>query len=310
MGKIAVLFPGQGAQYVGMGQDIYQELEESKEVFNSANKSLNYQLSDICFNGPEEDLKKTEITQPAILTTCMALYETLKQRGVSPQATAGLSLGEYCALVASGVLSFEDAVALVAKRGKFMQEAVPLGVGTMAAIIGLDADEIKQICQQVEGIVEIANYNCPGQIVIGGEVAAVEKAMELCSAKGARKVVKLAVSAPFHTSMLQKAKEQLAEELNRIDIAKANIPVASSVTGDYISEDTDIKDLLALQVCSSVKWEKAMRTLLNEGFDTFIEVGPGKTLRGFMRRIDKKAKVINVYDNETLNKAIDILEAN
>ncbi|QOR34628.1 ACP S-malonyltransferase [Clostridium sp. 'deep sea'] len=310
MGKIAVLFPGQGSQYVGMGQDIYQNLQQSKQIFDLADKSLNYKLSDLCFNGPEEDLKKTEITQPAMLTVCMALYEALKEKEITVKATAGLSLGEYCSLVAAGIISFEEAVVLVQKRGKYMQEAVPFGVGTMAAIIGLDADAINNICQQVEGVVEVANYNCPGQIVIGGEIESVEKACKLCLEKGAKKAVRLAVSAPFHTSMLQPAKELLAEELTKVNINKATMPVVSSVTGDFISNKTVIRDLLALQVCSSVQWEKAMRTLLNEGFDTFIEVGPGKTLRSFMRRIDKKAKVINVYNIETLNKAIETLEAN
>ncbi len=309
MGKVAVIFPGQGAQYVGMGQEIFQNLEESKKVFLNADQALKYPLSEICFNGPEEELKKTEITQPALLTVCTALWEALSQRGIKPDATAGLSLGEYSSLVASGVLDFEEAVKLVEKRGKFMQEAVPLGKGTMAAIIGLSEEQVKQICQQVDGIAEPANFNCPGQIVIGGEVEAIEEACQLATEMGAKKAVVLAVSAPFHTSMLQPAKIQLAQELQNEIVKEAEIPIVSSVTGEYITNIAEIPDLLADQVCKTVEWEKSMRTLLNDGFDTFIEIGPGKTLKGFMRRIDRSAKVLNVYDLETLNTAVETLEA-
>ncbi len=311
MAKIALLFPGQGAQYVGMGQDFYNEYIVSRAVFEAANQSLGYDLASICFNGPEEELKRTEITQPAILTVGVAIWQAFMHAGIQVGATAGLSLGEYSSLVASGMLDFEQAVRLVQQRGRYMQEAVPEGVGTMAAIIGLSVEQVDEVCQQAGefGVVEPANYNCPGQIVIGGEVEAVEKACNIALEMGARKAVVLEVSAPFHTSLLAPAAEQLATALANISFNEAIFPVVSSVTGDYITSSNQIADLLAQQVCHSVQWEETIHKLINEGYDTFVAIGPGKSLAGFMKRIDRKKKIYTITDVTSLEQTIEQLEA-
>ncbi|MCT4508181.1 MAG: ACP S-malonyltransferase [Tepidibacter sp.] len=316
MGKIAFVFPGQGSQYVGMGKDIYENYKVSKQIFDKADEVLHMNLKSIMFEGPDEELTKTENTQPAILTLSTALLEILKDElDVKFDACAGLSLGEYSALVAADALSFEEAVKLVKKRGKYMQEAVPQGVGTMAAILGLDRDILMDVLDELssEGIVEAANFNSPGQIVISGEIKAVEKAVSLCKERGAKKAVILNVSAPFHSSMLNKAGENLKKELENIQLNSLKLPVLTNVTGDYVENDK-IKDTLVRQVSSSVLWEDSIEKLIKDGFDTFVEVGPGKTLKGFINKISKKSKVkVNIHNVEnkaTLEKFIqDMKEA-
>ncbi len=303
MNKIAFVFPGQGAQYVGMGKDLYESNERARQIFDKANEVLHMDLKSILFEGPEEELTKTENTQPAILTLSIALLEALKEKiDIKCDACAGLSLGEYSALVTSGVLDFEDAVKLVKKRGKYMQEAVPQGVGTMAAILGLDREILADVLKDAssEGIVEAANFNSPGQIVLSGEVKAVEKAVALCKERGAKKAVLLKVSAPFHSSMLLKAGENLEKELENVTFKSLQVPVVTNVTGDYVKNE-DIKDFLVKQVSSSVLWEDSIERMIQDGFDTFIEIGPGKTLKAFIKKIASKVKAdVNIYNIENI----------
>lgn len=310
MSKIAFIFPGQGAQYIGMGKELFENIEVCKNIFNIADKELNFELSKLCFEGTEAELNITENTQPAILTTSIATLMALREHGIKCDVTAGLSLGEYSALVCSGAMDFKDAVKLVKKRGRFMQEAVPVGIGTMAAILGLDDSCVEEACSEARGsgIVEIANYNCPGQIVIAGEIAAVELAVEIAKEKGAKRAMLLSVSAPFHTSMLKPAAEKLEMELQNINLKDITTPVMTNVNGDYIKSKVDIKSNLKLQVMSSVLWETIVRNMIKDGVDTFVEIGPGKVLSGFVKKIDRKLTVINIEDLKSLNKAIEILK--
>jgi [acyl-carrier-protein] S-malonyltransferase len=306
MPKIACIFPGQGAQYTGMGKEIAENYREAMNIFDLASERLGIDMKKLCFEGNEEELKKTENTQPSILTTSIAILEVLKLKGIEPDVAAGLSLGEYSALVASKAIQFEDAVALVQKRGKYMQEAVPAGEGTMAAIMGLERQPVMECLKMASGygVVEAANFNCPGQIVIAGHTRAVEKACIMLKERGAKRAVMLPVSAPFHSSLLKPAGMKLAEELNRVEISDNVMPVVSNVNAQVIMNRYEIKQNLIEQVSSSVLWEDSIRNMVETGVDTFIEVGPGRSLSAFVRKIDKNLYVYNVEDMDSLEKTI------
>lgn len=308
--KIAFVFPGQGAQYVGMGRSLYDNFKEVRDVFDEASDSLGYDMCKLCFDGPLEALNETENTQPAILTVSTAVMRVARNMGFEPEACAGFSLGEYSALVCAGALSFNEAVRLVKTRGRLMQEAVPLNVGIMAAVIGLKKDDIINICEdaKTKGIVEAANLNCPGQIVIAGEKAAVEYACELAKIRGALKTVVLPVSIPSHTSMLRGAALKLEEELNKISIKELKIPVVSNVTAELTDDSSRIKPLLVKQIMSPVHWEDSVINMINSGVNVFMELGPGKTLSSFMKRINRKVTAVNIEDMESLKKVTETIK--
>ena len=307
MSKLAFVFPGQGAQKVGMGKDFYDNYDVARKMFKEADEALGYSIMKMCFEGPEEDLKLTANTQPAILAISCIANEILKENGIVPEIVGGHSLGEYSALVAAGVLKFQDAVALVHKRGAYMQEAVPVGEGGMAAIIGLDRDKIVEVCEGVSGQspVQAVNFNCPGQIVIAGATKGVEMAVEELKASGAKKAVILPVSAPFHSTLMKPAAEKLAAELDKVALSDAVIPVVANVNARILTKAEDIKDSLIAQAASPVLWEDCVARMKEFGADVLLEAGPGKTLCGFNRRIDKTIKSLNVEDVESLEKSLD-----
>ncbi len=306
MKKIAFVFPGQGAQYAGMGKDFYEQIPECREVFDLACEATGLNLPKLCFEENEE-LHITEYTQIAMLTVEAAILKALQKRGAVSNVNAGLSLGEYGALIASEVLSLSDAFHVVRKRGILMQEAVPHG-GAMMAILGLDEKKIKEICENTQGIVSVANYNCPGQTVITGEADAVERAAERLKESGARRCVALKVSGPFHSAMLQKAGEALGEALESVTIGEIKTPYVTNVTAQYVTDRGQVKELLKRQVSSSVLWQQSVEKMIQDGVDTFIEIGPGKTLSGFLRKIDRSAAGMNVETIQDLEKVIAVLE--
>ncbi|RXI98042.1 [acyl-carrier-protein] S-malonyltransferase [Anaerobacillus alkaliphilus] len=307
MGKIAFLFPGQGSQTVGMGKTLADTNEAVAAIFKKADNRLDTNLSKIIFEGPEEELTLTVNTQPALLTTSVAILEAFKHAGIHADFVAGHSLGEYSALVASDSISFEDAVYAVRQRGTFMEEAVPAGLGAMAAILGMDRVLLKEITEEVSNSgnpVELANLNCPGQIVISGSKEGVSLASNIAKEKGARRIIPLQVSGPFHSSLMKPAAEKLADVLNSIEINDAKVPVIANVTATPVTSGETIKQNLIEQVFSPVLWEDTIVNLLNAGVDTFIEIGPGNVLSGLVKKVDRKVNVYAVSDRETMDKTI------
>jgi len=302
--SIAFLFPGQGSQVVGMGKELAAMYPVAQETFDEADAALGYKLSQLCFEGPEDQLKLTEITQPAILTASVAAYRVLESTGITPNFVAGHSLGEYSAHVAAGTLDFQDAVRTVRNRGKYMQEAVPVGVGAMAAILMLPIDAIREICKEAaQGeVCEPANINSPNQVVISGSKGAVERAAEMCKAKGAKRAVMLPVSAPFHCSLMQPAQDRLAADLKALTFHPMEVPLITNVDAKMIQSPDEARDALIRQVTGAVQWERSMRELIAKSVNIFVEVGPGQVLGGLMRQIDRAQTCLNVEDQASLQK--------
>ncbi|NCB93265.1 MAG: [acyl-carrier-protein] S-malonyltransferase [Clostridia bacterium] len=302
MNKVAFVFPGQGAQYVGMGKDFYENISVCREVYDMASQVTGIDIPALCFE-ENENINITEYTQIAMLATEAAILAALRERGVKADVHAGLSLGEYGALIASDVMSMEDAFRVVRQRGILMQEAVPTG-GAMSAVIGMDGDKIAEICACIDGIVSVANYNCPGQIVITGEEEAVQKASEKLKEEGARRCIPLKVSGPFHSAMLKGAGEKLGDTLKNVNINEIKVPYITNVTADYVKDSSEVRDLLQSQVSSPVKWQQSVERMIADGVDTFVEIGPGKTLTGFLRKIDRSVKGFNIEKIEDIDKVV------
>ena len=306
-GFIAFLFPGQGSQAIGMSKELAEQYPIARATFEEADEALGYKLSQACFDGPEDQLRLTEITQPAILTASVAAWRVVDENGLRPRFVAGHSLGEYSAHVAAGTLSFVDAVRTVRHRGKYMQEAVPVGVGTMAAILGMEFEKVAEVCRDAaQGeVCEPANINSPEQIVISGHTAAVERATRLADDRGAKRAKVLPVSAPFHCSLMKPAQDRLAIDLSSMAFSKPTAGVVCNVDAALLEDADRSRDTLIRQVTGSVKWEQSMRLLMEQGVDTFVEIGPGKVLCGLMRQIDRSQKCLNVADEASLQKTLE-----
>ena len=294
MAKRVFMFPGQGSQYIGMGKDFYDNFQTAKQVYEAASEAAKLDVAKLCF---EDDgsgrLNQTAYTQIAMLTTEAAILAVLNEQGVTADAAAGLSLGEYGAILAAQVMAPEDVFALIKKRGAYMQNAVPTG-GAMAAVLGLDAETIREVCEDTFGEVFVANYNCPGQTVITGEAGAVDRASAACKEAGAKRVIPLKVSGPFHSPLLQEAGQKLAKALEKTAIAEPKIGYLANVTADYVTEPEKIRSLLALQVCHPVCWQQTVERLIADGADEFVEIGPGKSLTGFLRKINRDVTSVSI----------------
>ncbi|MCY8509910.1 ACP S-malonyltransferase [Bacillus mojavensis] len=311
MSKIAFLFPGQGSQFIGMGKELYEQVPAAKRLFDEADETLETKLSSLIFEGDAKELTLTYNAQPALLTTSIAVLEKFKESGITPDFTAGHSLGEYSALVAAGAMSFKDAVYTVRKRGEFMNEAVPAGEGAMAAILGMDADALKQVTDKVteDGhLVQLANLNCPGQIVISGTAKGVELASEQAKENGAKRAIPLDVSGPFHSELMKPAAKKLKEVLDSCELKNADVPVISNVSADVMTDKEEIKEKLIEQLYSPVRFEETVNKLIAEGVTTFIEIGPGKVLSGLVKKVNRRLKTIAVSDPETIELAIQTLK--
>ena len=310
MSKIAFIYPGQGAQKCGMGQDFYENSASAKAVYDMAAEvlkdNMDIDMKDLCFH-ENDKLDLTEYTQAALVTTCLAMTKVVEEAGIHPDVTAGLSLGEYCAIAAAGGMKDEDAIRLVRKRGLLMQNTVPAGEGAMCAIMGMTGEEIEKVTDTMEGV-SIANYNCPGQIVITGETKAVEAAAEKLKEAGAKRTVMLNVSGPFHSPMLEKAGEELAEVLQGVELSPLKVPYVTNVTAQEVTDISQTKELLARQVSSSVRWQQSMENLIAAGVDTFVEIGPGRTLAGFMRKISRDVTAYNVGTWADVEKVAESLK--
>lgn len=305
MGKTAFMFPGQGAQYIGMGKDFYEKEKTAGEIFDMAGSITGLDLPAICFT-ENDKLSITEYTQIAMLTVEVAILKVLEEKGIHPDVAAGLSLGEYGAIVACGAMRAQEAFAIVRRRGIYMQEAVPKG-GAMAAVMGLSDEVIEEVCKSTPGIVSIANYNCPGQIVITGEADAVKAAGETLKEKGAKRVIPLNVSGPFHSPMLNGAGERLKKDLEKVQINEFAIPYIANLTADYVTKPEPVRELLEKQISSPVKWQQSVEKMLADGIDTFVEIGPGRTLGSFVKKINKEVQVFNVDKYEDLAKCLEVL---
>lgn len=303
MNKVAFVFPGQGAQYAGMGKEFYENEPVAKAVYDQASEATGLDIPTLCFEENEE-LHQTEYTQIAMLATEVAILKVLEEKGMKADVTAGLSLGEYAAIVACGAMQTKDAFRVVRKRGIYMQEAVPEG-GAMSAVLGLSETVIEEVVSKVDGIVSIANYNCPGQIVITGEAEAVAKAGEALKEAGAKRIVPLKVSGPFHSAMMEEAGKRLEAELDSVELSDFAIPYVSNLTAEYVTEKADVKPLLVKQISSSVRWQQSIEKMIANGVDTFVEIGPGRTIAGFVRKISKDAQVINVDHYADLEKIVE-----
>lgn len=300
MGKTAFIFPGQGAQVCGMGQDFYEQTKTGREIFDRASGLLGFSMPELCFE-KNDRLDITEYTQAAMVTTSVAMLRVMEEQGYRADVAAGLSLGEYCALAAAGVMSDEDAIRTVRERGILMQEAVPAGVGSMSAVLGMNAEEINAVVDPIANV-QVANYNCPGQIVISGLKEAVEEASEKLKEAGARRVIPLNVSGPFHSYLLEEAGRKLGGFLDQIEICRPQIPYVANVTAQYVTEAAEVKPLLIRQVSSSVRWQQSVEAMIADGVDRFVEIGPGKTLSGFVKKINRQVTVLNVEKLEDLEK--------